>query len=193
MINFRGKTIIIRTDEEYEKILKEGRKQGFTWKYGNDLHKANIHMPFTLIFKIEKKVIWGNYISVEISEDTYEASYIINEDKENAHLSAFELIKFMNKFHCETDCKLCSLSRENTKCKKDLCNFDNWIVNNAKELIEIAKRGETTVKKKSKHEEAIDTLNDYIDSASNAPSETDFYKALKLAVEALKEVNKKEL
>lgn len=190
MINFEGKTIIIRTDKEYEKILKEGRKQGFIWKYGDDLHKLNIPMPFILIFKIEKKVIWSGYKSDEISENTYEASYIINENKENAQLSAFELIKFMSKFsNCEADCKLCILSRENTKCKKNLCDICIWS-GNEKELIEIVKRGETTVKKKSKHEEAINTLN--------APSETDFYKALELAVEtlkleALKEVNKKEL
>lgn len=193
MIDLEGKTIIIRTEEEYDWILGNGSKQGSKWKNGDDFHKIlSLPLPFKLFFEKNNKVTWGDVCHIDNVGNTYEASSIIKEDKENTQLSAAEFIDFMNKFYCEADCESCLLSYENTKCKKNLCNINNW-PGNKEELIEIVKRGEITVKEKNKYEEAIDVLNAYNEAALHIPCETDFYKALKLAIEALKEMNKKEL
>lgn len=196
MIDLEGKTIIIRTDEEHDRIIEEGKKQGFTWRNSDDLYKIlTLPLPFELVFKYGS-VTWSSHNDCrDVVENTYEASSIIEEDKENVQLSAVEFIDFMKQFiNCadKYECYTCVLDRKNTKCRKSLCLLCSW-PGNEKELIEIAKRGKTTVKEKNKYEEAIDVLNAYSDAALHVPCETDFYKALELAIEALKEVNKKEL
>ena len=79
MINLTGKSVFVRTQEEYLNVLKIAKFQGFTWARGNNLNPIVIPFPNILNFYSGKDV---TYRSDE--KALYEASDIVkNEEKIN--------------------------------------------------------------------------------------------------------------
>ncbi len=72
MINLAGKSVFVRTQEEYLKVLKMAKLQGFKWARGNHLNAINILIPNILKFYDDKTVTY--YSDVEL---LYEASEIV--------------------------------------------------------------------------------------------------------------------
>ena len=76
MINLTGKSIFVRTQEEYLSVLKIAKFQGFTWTRGNRLNHIEIPLPNILNFYDNKNVAY-NY-----SEKTlYEAAEIVEDEE----------------------------------------------------------------------------------------------------------------
>ena len=79
MINLTGKSVFVRTQEEYLNVLKIAKLQGFTWARENNLNPIVIPFPNILNFYNGKDV---TYRSDE--KTLYEASDIVkNEEKIN--------------------------------------------------------------------------------------------------------------
>ena len=77
MINLTGKSVFVKTQEEYENILNIARLQGFDkWSDKVSLSSRNIKLPNILFFKDNKTVAYWS------DKGTFEASEIIeNEEK----------------------------------------------------------------------------------------------------------------
>ena len=76
MIDLTGKSVFVKTQEEYSKILRIARLQGFKWSRGNHLNPIVIPFPNILNFYDNKNVAY-NY-----SEKTlYEASEIVEDEE----------------------------------------------------------------------------------------------------------------
>ena len=76
MINLTGKSVFVKTQEEYLSVLKIAKFQGFTWAGENHLNPIKIPFPNILIFYDNKDVTCRN------SEKTlYEASEIIEDEE----------------------------------------------------------------------------------------------------------------
>nr|DAN00266.1 MAG TPA: hypothetical protein [Caudoviricetes sp.] len=77
MINLTGKSVLVKTQEEYENILNIARLQGFDkWSDKVSLSSRNIKLPNILIFKDNKTVAYWS------DKGMFEASEIIeNEEK----------------------------------------------------------------------------------------------------------------
>lgn len=76
MINLTGKSVFVRTQEEYLSVLKIAKFQGFTWARGNRLNHIEIPLPNILNFYDNKNVAY-NY-----SEKTlHEASEIVEDEE----------------------------------------------------------------------------------------------------------------
>lgn len=77
MIDLTGKSVFVRTQEEYLSVLKIAKLQGFTWAIENHLNPIEIPFPNMLNFYNGKGVTYRD------SEKTlYEASEIIkNKEK----------------------------------------------------------------------------------------------------------------
>lgn len=56
MINLTGKSVIVKTQEEYLSVLKMAKLQGFTWARGNHLNPIKIPFPNILNFYDNKNV-----------------------------------------------------------------------------------------------------------------------------------------
>ncbi len=76
MLDLTGKSVFVKTQEEYLSVLKIAKLQGFTWVRGNNLRPIKIPFPNILIFYDNKDVTCRN------SEKTlYEASEIIEDEE----------------------------------------------------------------------------------------------------------------
>ena len=77
MINLTGKSVFVKTQEEYLSVLKIAKLQGFTWVRENNLSPIKIPFPNILNFYDNKNVAYRN------NEKTlYEASEIIEDGEE---------------------------------------------------------------------------------------------------------------
>lgn len=54
MVDLTGKSIFVKTKEEYSKILRIARLQGFKWSGGNHLNVIDIPLPNMLNFHDER-------------------------------------------------------------------------------------------------------------------------------------------
>ena len=76
MINLTGKSVFVRTQEEYLSVLKIAKFQGFTWARGNHLNPIEIPFPNILNFYSSKMVTYRD------NEKTlYEASEIVKDEE----------------------------------------------------------------------------------------------------------------
>ena len=176
MIDLAGKSVFVKTQEEYLSILKIARLQGFTWARGNHLNPIKIPFPNVLNFYDNKNVTCRDF-----EKTLYEASEILGTKE----MTAREFVEWyinMRSLCKNRICAECVLSEKNTKCNRNLCNTCNW-KGNIDELIEIAKSGIQSPEVK-----AIDTIEKFIENPDRATLNDEFVESLKLAVEKLKEV-----
>lgn len=75
MINLTGKSVFVKTQEEYLSVLKMAKLQGFTWARENHLNHIVIPLPNILIFYDDKTVTCRNS-----KKTLYEASEIIEDE-----------------------------------------------------------------------------------------------------------------
>jgi hypothetical protein len=76
MINLTGKSVFVKTQEEYLSVLKMAKLQGFTWTRGNHLNPIKIPFPNILKFYDSKIAAYSG------DERTlYEASEIIEDEE----------------------------------------------------------------------------------------------------------------
>ena len=77
MINLTGKSVFVKTQEEYEHILNIARLQGFDkWSDKVSLSFRNIKLPNILIFKHNETVAYWS------DKGVFEASEIVEDEKE---------------------------------------------------------------------------------------------------------------
>ena len=91
MINLTGKSVIVKTREEYLSVLKIAKFQGFTWARENHLNPIKIPFPNILIF-CNSKIVTYSYIEKTL----YEASEIV-EDEEKIK-DAISLVRTFAKY-----------------------------------------------------------------------------------------------
>ena len=60
MIDLTGKSVFVKTQEEYSKILRIARLQGFKWAGGNHLNVIDIPLPNMLNFYDERIATYNN-------------------------------------------------------------------------------------------------------------------------------------
>lgn len=78
MINLTGKSVFVKTQEEYENILNIARLQGFDkWSDKVSLSSRNIKLPNILIFKDNGTVAYWS------DKGVLEASEIIEDEEKN--------------------------------------------------------------------------------------------------------------
>ena len=77
MIDLTGKSVFVKTREEYLSILKMAKLQGFTWARGNHLNPIKIPFPNILNFYNGKDVTYR-----DVEKTLYEASEIVEEEEE---------------------------------------------------------------------------------------------------------------
>lgn len=76
MIDLTGKSVFVKTQEEYLSVLKIAKFQGFTWERGNHLSPIEIPLPNMLNF-------YDNKIATYSFEKTLlEASKIVEDEEE---------------------------------------------------------------------------------------------------------------
>lgn len=76
MIDLTGKSVFVKTQEEYLSVLKMAKIQGFTWARENHLNPIEIPFPNILNFYDDKNVTYRG------DEKTlYEASEIIEDEE----------------------------------------------------------------------------------------------------------------
>lgn len=76
MIDLTGKSVFVKTQEEYLSVLKMAKLQGFTWERGNNLNPIKIPFPNILNFYSNKMVTYRD------NERTlYEASEIVEDEE----------------------------------------------------------------------------------------------------------------
>lgn len=76
MVDLTGKSIFVKTKEEYLSVLKMAKLQGFTWARGNHLNPIEIPFPNVLNFYSSKVVTYRD------NEKTlYEASEIVEDER----------------------------------------------------------------------------------------------------------------
>ena len=91
MINLTGKSVFVKTQEEYENILNIARLQGFDkWSDNVSLSSRNIKLPNILIFKDNGTVAYWS------DKGVLEASEII-EDEEKIK-DAVKLVRAFTKY-----------------------------------------------------------------------------------------------
>ena len=77
MINLTGKSVFVKTREEYLSVLKMAKLQGFTWARENHLNHIEIPFPNILNFYDGKDVTCRNS-----KKTLYEASEIVEDEEE---------------------------------------------------------------------------------------------------------------
>lgn len=77
MIDLAGKSVFVKTQEEYLSVLKMAKLQGFTWARGNHLNPIEIPFPNILNFYNGKDVTYR-----DVEKTLYEASEIIEDGEE---------------------------------------------------------------------------------------------------------------
>lgn len=91
MINLTGKSVFVKTQEEYLSVLKIAKFQGFTWARENHLNPIEIPFPNILNFYDGKNVTYR-----DVEKTLYEASEII-EDEEKIK-DAVKLVRTFAKY-----------------------------------------------------------------------------------------------
>ena len=91
MIDLTGKSVFVRTQEEYLSVLKIAKFQGFTWARGNHLNPIVIPFPNILNF-YDSKIVTYNYVEKTV----HEASEIV-EDEEKIK-DAVKLVRTFAKY-----------------------------------------------------------------------------------------------
>lgn len=76
MINLTGKSVFVKTQEEYLSVLKIARLQGFIWARENHLNPIEISFPNILNFCNGKDVTYR-----DVERTLYEASEIIEDEE----------------------------------------------------------------------------------------------------------------
>lgn len=76
MINLAGKSVFVKTQEEYLSVLKMAKLQGFTWARGNHLNPIKIPFPNILNFYDGKNVTCRDF-----EKTLYEASEILKDEE----------------------------------------------------------------------------------------------------------------
>ena len=76
MINLTGKSVFVKTQEEYLSVLKIARFQGFKWARENHLNHIEIPFPNILNFYNGKDVAYSY-----IEKTLYEASEIVEYEE----------------------------------------------------------------------------------------------------------------
>ena len=176
MINLTGKSVFVKTQEEYLSVLKIAKLQGFTWARGKHLNPIEIPFPNILNFYDDKNVTCRDF-----EKTLYEASEILGTKE----MTAREFVEWyinMRSLCKNRICAECVLSEKNTKCNRNLCNTCNW-KGNIDELLEIAKSGIQSLEVK-----AIDTIEKFIENPDRATLNDEFVESLKFVVKKLKEV-----
>lgn len=177
MIDLRNTYVVVRTQEEYENIIKITEKQGFQ---NIRPFTSSISLPYILrfkpdyfidVFRISSKI---NFIDYKC----YEASELMKKNE----LTAREFIKGFYKIRANCKytehCDKCKLSQDNTKCEKFLCNIFHW-ENNEDELIKIM----ISVISEQK---AIECVRNFIQNSYETLDE-DIVNALEFVVKKIKE------
>ena len=75
MIDLAGKSVFVKTQEEYESVLRMGKMQGFTWARRNDLNPIEIPFPNVLNFYESKIVTYDG------DKALCEAAEIVEDEK----------------------------------------------------------------------------------------------------------------
>lgn len=75
MIDLVGKSVFVRTQEEYESLLKMAKLQRFTWSSSRNLNLINIPIPNVLNFYNDK------IITYKSDTKLWEASDVIEDEK----------------------------------------------------------------------------------------------------------------
>ena len=76
MIDLTGKSVFVKTQEEYLSVLKMAKLQGFAWARGNHLNPIKIPFPNILNFYDDKNVTCRDF-----EKTLYEASEIIEDEE----------------------------------------------------------------------------------------------------------------
>lgn len=76
MINLTGKSVFVKTQEEYLSVLKMAKLQGFTWARENHLNPIVILFPNILNF-YDSKIVTYSYAEKTL----YEASEIVEDEE----------------------------------------------------------------------------------------------------------------
>lgn len=170
MIDLTGKSVFVKTQEEYLSVLKMAKLQGFTWARGNHLNPIKIPFPNILNFYDDKNVTCRDF-----EKTLYEASELLGTKE----ITAREFVEWYSDITkcCERECIECVLN----ECDKMLCNTRNW-KGNIDELFKIVKSERFTKK-------AISTIENFIENPDCLVVVNDeFVESLKFVVEKLKEV-----
>ena len=177
MINLENKCVIVKTLEEYMKIMEEAEKQGF---------KCMGYREATSLIDSNCSYILKFYKDKTVNRQTYDSLLEASELLETKEQTAREFIEHMVKVSdCEgRKCENCILNFKNTKCKKSLCNTREWKNNDAEELISIVNSGKTTIK--SEREKAIETLEQFISDFN----EDNIKNTIRFTINFLKEEGK---
>jgi len=91
MINLTGKSVFVKTQEEYLSVLKMAKLQGFIWARENHLNHIVIPFPNILNF-YDSKIVTYSYVEKTV----YEASEIV-EDEEKIK-DAVNLVRTFTKY-----------------------------------------------------------------------------------------------
>ena len=75
MIDLVGKSVFVRTQEEYESLLKMAKLQRFTWSNSRNLNLINIPIPNVLNFYNDKTITYKS------DKKLWEASDVIEDEK----------------------------------------------------------------------------------------------------------------
>lgn len=186
MIDLRNTCVLVRTKEEYERLLKEAEKQGFRQvkgQYREPLQEQ--HFPDILKFYEDKDILYRACISSNCP--FYEASEILGTKE----MTAREFVEWYSKLDSSCNalkCQECVLYMGNTKCRSSLCNISNW-KENIDKLLEIAKSGNFTVP--TPEEKAIEDIEKLIQIPNHEITD-EIKESLKLAIEKLKEKKENE-
>lgn len=158
MIDLEDKIITLRSQQEFEEILKEGREQGYRWIGSKCLEPIQVEFPYVLITDKEDKTMTLHPV-ISSCRTICEASDLLREKE----MIAREFVEWMSKaVQCDgRDCKDCVFSYRNTKGRFSFCDIKDW-TGNEDEILEIAKTGRITIDKKAKEElsmkESLDAL-----------------------------------
>lgn len=95
MIDLTGKSVFVKTQEEYLSVLKIAKLQGFTWAIENHLNHIEIPFPNILNFYDDKNVTCRDF-----EKTLYEASEIV-EDEEKIK-DAVSLVRTFAKYPVRT-------------------------------------------------------------------------------------------
>lgn len=180
MIDLRNKCVLIRTQEECEKILEEAKDQGFRW-FGLENMNPFPDQKYPDVLKFDN-CYWAHRRACPEGE-LLEAATLLGTKE----MTAREFVKNVQKIlNCsERKCQDCVFNYKNTKCGKTLCSFANWI-GCTDELISIAKSGRTTIK--PKNETPSELLQRLLDDATHSLSKTSaLIKNVQIVVDNLKE------
>lgn len=92
MINLTGKSVFVKTQEEYLSVLKMAKIHGFTWR--KEKHLNPIEIPFPNILNFYS----SNMVTYRDDERTlYEASEIVEEEEEKIK-DAISLVRTFTKY-----------------------------------------------------------------------------------------------